>query len=194
MWLTNFLSEILNPSTHDDELDNFLWAWRGGGALSRARSHWWSLTLPGGEWRRELLSEWSGSWKGSSSHSYTSSLVAEASRVGKLMVSQFCRNSLIALRKADHRHQQTWLYWTSLLSWVAFWLTAESKWGCERTQSQVRVSQARADPDTPVGGLFWNLDNSSKIFSVLNQQPKILLALWYFHPFSSHQTAALSSL
>ena len=71
VWLTNFLSEILNWSTHDDELNNFLWAWRGGWALSRAQSRWWSLTLPGGGWRRELSSEWSGSWKGFSSHSYT---------------------------------------------------------------------------------------------------------------------------
>ena len=60
VWLTNFLSEILNQSTHDDELNNFFWAWRGGRALSRDLSHWWSLTLPSGEWRRELLSEWSG--------------------------------------------------------------------------------------------------------------------------------------
>ena len=58
VWLTNFLSEIMNQSTHDDELNNFLWAWRGGRALSRDLSHWWSLTLPSGEWRRMLLSEW----------------------------------------------------------------------------------------------------------------------------------------
>ena len=79
VWLTNFLSEILNQSTHDDELNNFLWAWRGGWALSRARSRWWSLTLPGGGWRRELLSEWSGSWKGFSSHSYMYLIISRRS-------------------------------------------------------------------------------------------------------------------
>ena len=36
VWLTNFLSEILNQSTHDDELSRFLWAWRGGRALLRS--------------------------------------------------------------------------------------------------------------------------------------------------------------
>ena len=36
VWLTNFLSEILTQSTHDDELTSFLWAWRGGRALLRS--------------------------------------------------------------------------------------------------------------------------------------------------------------
>ena len=58
VWLTNFLSEILTQSTHDDELTSFLWAWRGGRAHFEIR-HIDDCSLSfDGEWRRELSSEW----------------------------------------------------------------------------------------------------------------------------------------
>ena len=57
VWLTNFLSEILTQSAHDDELNSSLWAWRGDRPLADL-SHWWSLTLLWGRVEGELSSEW----------------------------------------------------------------------------------------------------------------------------------------
>ena len=57
VWLTNFLSEILNQSTHDDELSSRSWAWRGAGALQRSCTLMIAHLPFTGGWRGLLLSE-----------------------------------------------------------------------------------------------------------------------------------------